>query len=365
MSETIFGLDIGSHSIKAVELERTGDGFKLLSFGSIDSPPSAVFSESELDQKELAQKIKALVKENHLRARNVATAFPESLIFTRVIEIPAMTEHEVKNAIQWQAEQYIPVPLSDIKLSWQILEGALPSVSTLSLKGIKSGGHNPAEKKTSQKMKVLLVAAPLTLIDRYLKILSLANLNPLIFETEILAIVRALSLEDAAQPTTAFVSIGATTSDICISDHSVIQFTRSIGTGGIALARAISQELGFDLAQAEEYKKSYGLLEDQLGGKIMQTIKPVFDVIASEVDRAILAYQTKSPSQPVRRVVLTGGSTQLPGVVVYLAENLGLEVQIGNPWENIQKTPEQEEKLKDIENQVNYAVAVGLAKRTL
>lgn len=343
MSEAFFGLDIGSHSIKVVELERKNESLKLLTYGSIESQAGAVFSESELDQKKLSQKIKELIKETRIRSRNVVTAFPESLIFTRVIEIPEMNEHELKNAISWQAEQYIPVPISDIKLSWQILEK-------------KSFDKH-------QKMKVLLVAAPLNLIDRYLKILSEAQLTPLIFETEILAIVRALDLPETGQPTTAFVSIGATTSDICISDHGIIQFTRSIGTGGIALARAIAQELGFDLAQAEEYKKSYGLLEDQLGGKILQTIKPVFDVIASEIDKAILSYQTRSPAQPVRRVVLTGGSTQLPGVVVYLAETLGMEVQIGDPWQNIQKTPEQEEKLKDVESQVNYAVAVGLAKR--
>lgn len=352
MSGTSFGLDIGSHSIKAVELEKQGDAFKLLAFGSIESPPSAIFSESELDQKELAQKIKTLIKEAHLRSRDVVTAFPESLIFTRVIEMPSMNEAELKNAIKWQAEQYVPVPLSDIRLSWQVLEGGLNRLVGLA-----------KHEEPAKKMKVLLVAAPITLIDRYLKILMQAGLNPAIFETEILAIVRALTSNGENQPTTAFVSIGASTTDICITDHGVIQFTRSIGTGGIALARAVAQSLGFDSTQAEEYKKSYGMLEDQLGGKIMQIIKPVLDVIASEIDRAIISYQTRNPSQPVRRVVLTGGTAQLPGLIVYLAENLGIEVQMGEPWQGIGKNPQQEEALKSIENQANFAVAVGLAKR--
>ncbi len=112
-------------------------------------------------------------------------------------------------------------------------------------------------------MKVLLVAAPLTLIERYMKIMQMAQLTPIALETEIVAITRTFSPRKDNVPTTMIVSIGASTTDLCIVSGGIIQFTRSIGTGGVALARAVAQELGFEMSQAEEYKKTYGLEGDQ------------------------------------------------------------------------------------------------------
>lgn len=345
-----FGLDIGSYALKAVELEKKGEFFRLLSFGSTPTPTGAPFSESELDQKELATAFKELLKEAKIKSRQVVTAFPESLIFTRVIEMPEISEKELANAIKYEAEQYVPMPVSDVKLSWMILEK-------------EQGIRNKGEKR---KMKVLLVAAPLSLVDRYVATLRMAGLEPVALETETVAIVRCLARGwNHVAPTTLFVSIGASTTDLCIVDASVIQFTRSIGTGGTALARAIAQELGFEMGQAEEYKKSYGLLEDQLEGKIMQTIKPVFDVVVNEIERAILYFHTRHPTTPIKRIVLTGGTAQLPGVIVYLAESLGLEVQIGNPWEHVEVPEALKEATSKIENQVCYAVATGLAMKTI
>lgn len=351
MPEEFFGLDFGSHTLKAVELTKHGEDFHLMAFGSTPTPAGVVLSESELDQKELVKAIGHLVKEIGIKNRNVATAFPESQIFTRVIEIPAMSEKELASAIRWEAEQYVPMPLSDVKISWMVLEKG----KTQKAKGKSENG--------TVKMKVLLVAAPLTLIDRYMKIMRLSGLTPIAFETEIVAIARAFSPKKDQVPPTMIVSIGASTTDLCIVDRGIIQFTRSIGTGGVALARAVAQELGFEMTQAEEYKKSYGLLENQLEGKIMNTIKPVFDVIVNEIDRARLSYQTHQATSVMKRVVLTGGSAQLPGIVVYLAENLGVEVQIGNPWENVIIPEKLKEKADQLENQVNYAVAVGLAMK--
>lgn len=306
-----------------------------------------------MDQKEIAKSIRNLTKEIGIKNHNVITAFPESQIFTRVIEVPEMSEKELGNAIRWEAEQYVPMPLADVRMSWMVLEK--PKVKSEKLK----------VKKEGKKMRVLLVAAPLALIDRYMQILKMAGLTPLAFETEIVAITRAFSPSKNQIPTTMIVSIGASTTDLCIIDNSSIQFTRSIGTGGIALARSIAQELGFEINQAEEYKKSYGLLEDQLEGKILAAIKPVFDVIVNEIDRARLYYQTHKATSVIKRIVLAGGSAQLPGIVVYLAETLGVEVQIGNPWQNIEIPEKLKEKVSPIESQVNYAVAVGLAMKAV
>lgn len=317
MASDFFGLDIGTHSIKVVQLRRDNKRFILQAFGKIDTPPNALSSDAPLDQDALSNTLKTLIKDAKITSSNVATAFPESAIFTRVIEVPAMNDKELANAIQWEAEQYIPLPLKDVKLSWQIL--SRPDVKDMQ----------------GQKMSVFLVAAPITLIDRYMSLLKAAKLNPAAFETETIAIKRSLVDGREAGPTTLLISIGATTTDLSIVSGGIISFTRSISTGGVALARAIAQDLGFEMGQAEEYKKNYGLVEDQLEGKIMQAIKPVFDIITSEIERAVLFYQTRHPMDPVKRVVLVGGTANLPGMVVYLATTIGLEVQIGSPWQNV------------------------------
>jgi len=350
MQDGFFGLDMGSNSIKVVELAMNDGKWHLQTFGYHPVQTGAVFSESDIDQKDLSKLLRELVAESHITTRRVVAAFPESLIFTRVIEIPAVNDADFGSAIEWQAEQYVPMPLSEVRLSWMILD-----------KGAGTGSGQLARKG---KVKVLLVAAPNALVNRYVNILQGAGLQPLAMETETVAVTRSFSyFKEVETPTTLIMSVGASTTDLTVVDKGVIQFTRSIGTGGSALARAIAQELGFDANQAEEYKKAYGLLEDQLEGKIMQVIKPVFDVTIDEVERAIMFYQTQNPGKNIKRIVLTGGTAQLPGLVVFLANTLSLEVQIGNPWGNVVVPDEFKAKTEQLENQVTYAVAAGLAMR--
>src|SRR5690349_19620791 len=121
MASDFFGLDIGTHSIKVVQLRRDNKRFILQAFGKVDTPANALSSDAPLDQDSLAETLKTLIKDAKITSSNVATAFPESAIFTRVIEVPNMNDKELANAIQWEAEQYIPLPLKDVKLSWQVL----------------------------------------------------------------------------------------------------------------------------------------------------------------------------------------------------------------------------------------------------
>jgi len=336
-----FGLDIGSHSIKAVQLSGTIESPVFVAAGQIETPTEALNRAASMEDDEaaesIANSIKVLHKEAHFSTDKVITALPESQIFTRVVELPSLKQKEIKNAIVWEAEQYVPVPMNEVKLDWQVL-GNVPK---------------------TDKLEVLLVAAPITLIEHYLKIIRGANLTPLSLETEITSVVRSLVQRVEGAPTTMIVSIGASTTDLSIVSTGRISFTRSIGTGGHALARGVAQELGFELDQATEYMKTYGLDPTSLEGKIMQAIKPIFDVIVNEIRRVLAYYSTKHPELPVKRVVVTGGAAKLPGLVVYLAEALGLEVQIGNPWEGISLPSQVSKKL--ISESTSYAVAVGLA----
>lgn len=336
-----FGLDIGSHSIKAVQLSGSLENPVFIAAGQIETPHATNLpGEGEEDDKTIsaiASSVKTLHKEAHFSTTKVVTALSESQVFTRVVELPALKQNEIKDAITWEAEQYVPVPMTEVRLDWQVL----------------------GQTTNTGKIEVLLVAAPISVIDRTLKIIRAADLTPLSLETEITAVVRSLVQRIEGAPTTLVVSIGASTTDLSIVSTGRISFTRSISTGGGAIARGVAQQLNFQIDQATEYMKTYGLDPNSLEGKVMQAIKPIFDVIVNEVRRVLAYYATKHPEMPVKRVVVTGGTAKLPGLVVYLAEALGLEVQIGNPWEGISLPTKAAKKLTD--ESTSYAVSVGLA----
>lgn len=339
MAISFFGLDIGTSSIKAVELEKHGEKWWLVTAGEIESSKKGLISESQLEREQLVETIKKLIKEAKIKTRNVVAALPESQIFTRTSSMPVLTDKELASAIRWEAEQLIPIPLSDVSLAWQVLS-------------------RPEKPAANDKMEVLIIAAPLTLVNKYISILKTAGLKPLALETEVVAMNRALVTPNS--PTTLIVSIGAFTTDITISRGGVLAYTRSIATGGDTFTRALESELGFERLQAEEYKKNYGLLEDQLDGKIYAVLRPVFEIIVGEIKKSIAAYSSKGAVSPVRRIVVSGGSAKMPGAITYLTSELGIEVEIGDPWARIDK---QSINPKLSEDRAVYSVATGLAMR--
>ncbi len=208
---------------------------------------------------------------------------------------------------------------------------------------------------------MFVVATPKNLIERYLKTFNLANLKPVALETEIIATTRSLVGNNPFSPSTLIIQMGATTTDIAVVSKGLIWLTRSISTGGQALSRSIAQQFNFELPQAEEYKKVYGMLEDQLEGKVYEALKPVVDLITTETKRVVQAFDIKYPHNAIKRVILSGGGSKMPGLVVYFANNLGLEVQEADPWYFVAKDKSIISKLA--QDAPLYSVAVGLALR--
>lgn len=338
-AQFFFGLDIGTSAIKVVWLDKTSQNFKLLAASSIASPARGMLTESPVDQEAIAQAIKKVCHDARISTNKVVSALPESQIFTRVIEMPVLTDKELASAIRWEADQYLPVPVNEVSLAWQVLT-------------------KPEKISANSRMQVLLIAAPLSLVEKHMSVLTQAGLKPLSLETENMAIVRALV--DKNSPTSLILSLGAFTTDICIAKSGILVSTRSIATAGNSLSRAIASELNFEVAQAEEYKKTYGLLEDQLDGKVFGAIRPVFEIIVGEIKKTMAVYQTKFADDPVKQVIVAGGGANLPGVAIYLTRALGLEVQIGDPWFNL---VQNEKESQAAEVRPVYTVATGLAKK--
>lgn len=335
----IFGLDIGSTSIKIAQVAQEGGKFRLISAGIAPTPQPGMKSEAEADLITLATSIKKLHQEGKITTKNVVVALPEGQIFTRVIELPSMNENELAQAVPWEAEQFVPMPLSEVTLDWQIVSRGTPG-------------------KVEEKIKVFLAAAPTALVEKYVKVLELAGFTVAAVETEVVAAARAL-LSSSSAPTL-LIGLGAKSTDLAIVQRGQVVLTRSIPTAGEAFTRAISTTLSLEAPQAEEYKIAYGLGENQLEGKIKKAITPVFEVVVSEVKKALSSWREKE-SEVISNIILAGGTASLPEAGTFLTKQLGIEVQIANPFAQLVTTPATIASLR--EKAPLFAVAVGLAEK--
>lgn len=329
------GLDIGTSTIKGVQVKNR----TLVAYYQSPAPGVSITSEDPADLKKLSETLNKFFSEGRFRTHDLVASVPESQVFARVIAFPQMGEAEVASTIQNEAQQYVPMPLDQVTFDYEIL--------------------GPSETE-ADKVDVLLVAVPKVLTNKYLQILRGAGLNPLSFETETIALSRSV-VGDSTGPVMV-ASIGASTTDIAIFLGGALHFTRSIATGGQALEKTLAQTFKIEPGQAAEYLRTYGL-EEKLEGKVVGAIKPVFDIIVEELKRAQMFFSSRSKN-PISRLVLVGGMANLPGVLVYLADSLGIEVARGNPWETISvpsNFPREELEV----HAPSFAVAAGLALKEL
>jgi len=333
------GLDIGTKTIKIVELEKEGALFSLSASGIVGFSGNSV--EKIIDDKEMstfAQVIKKLHSETGAAGHDVVISIPEQGAFTRTVTFPLLTDAEITSAVKWELEQYIPIPASEAISQHIILE------------------RN--EKSSPPSVLVLLVAAPRVLVEKYTRLIQMAGLNPVAVETELIALTRALAPPDK---TVLLVDLGANSTDIAIAKNSMLCFSRSIPLAGEAFTRAVSQGLGVNATQAEEYKKTYGLVSNQLEGKVKTALDPVLRLIVDEIKKAVSFYQSEQKGEAPTAIQVSGGTSGMPQIITSLTELLGIEVSIANPFAKVKIDPETAKKLAPYAPL--YSVACGLAMR--
>ncbi|MCL5746843.1 MAG: type IV pilus assembly protein PilM [Patescibacteria group bacterium] len=341
MNKKPFGLDIGATAIKIVFIEKQGNGYIYKSSLIAPSPPRGMLSESPLDEEDMAQTIRKAVSDANVDSKYVNVALAENQVYTKVLEMPVLSDRELASAIYWEAEQYIPVPLTNITLTWNILK-------------------KPEHPVAGDKMDVLMVGAPTMLIKKYQKIMTMAGLTINSMETEILSTIRSLVLGENFPPTL-IINIGAVSTSFAIVRNGIMVFTYSMSIGGAAINRTIATDFGLTPGQAEEYKKVYGISGKSLGGKIGQATEPILNSILAEAKKSLAYYTQKYKDEsPIRQILLSGGTAKLPGIDIYFASNSGIETAIANPWKVLSSQAIPKEVL---DNASDYTIAVGLAMR--
>lgn len=333
----MIGIDIGSKSIKVIELEPAGAKWTLKASAAVGY--SGLSPDHIIDDKDfagLADVLKKLITQSGIRTKEVNLSLPESLVFTRLIKFPLLSDEEISSAVRWEAEQYIPIPINEAIIQYTVL------------------GRSEALSQTS----VLLVAAPKTIVEKYVKVIRLAGLTPISAETELTALARSIS---PSAGVSLLLDLGSSATDMAIVKDGNVVFTRSIPVAGEAFTRAVAQGLNITPLQAEEYKKTYGMSKDQIEGKVRTALEPIFRMVVDEIKKAIHFYQSEEKGDAPTSITITGGASTMPDVVTYLTENLSVETVVGNPYS---KFNIDAETLKSVAPYASiYGTSIGLAMR--
>lgn len=329
---TFFGLDIGSNEIKALQAEKAEQGFKLKHFASLP-----------IQDQDPVEVIKAVIKEAGIKqTTEVNVALPESEVYTRIVSTPKLSETELASSIQYEAEQYVPVALSEVELFHQVLD-------------------TDEITQDDKMMKVLLIAVTKERLKRLTDLLDKAQLIPKSLETELFSLQRVFA--DIGK-TQLLLSINYKTTDMMIMNKGLPLFLHSMATGSMAMTRTLMNELSLSEEQAEQYKRTYGIREDLLEGKVAGLLSPLVDGVVAQVNKAMVYLNQQGFNKQPEQLILTGGGALLPGLSAYLVKATNMEVVVGDPFQKFMET-EELKKLITAENNPQLAAVTGLAIKEL
>jgi type IV pilus assembly protein PilM len=333
--KTTLGIDIGTSHIKFVEASTNGKSVTIEKAYMMWAVTKALFSESTADYEELARNIKTGLKDSGITLRHANASILESQVFTRIIEMPLLSDKELIQALRWEAERYVPLPLEEVNMDFAVL----------------------ARYPDQKQMEVLLVASPIPTIKKYTKILELAGLTVDAIENEAIPLMRMYSDPNANY---AVVDIGEATANIYLSRKEMLSLSRPIGIGGGTFTKVLVTELSLPTPQAEEYKKTYGLSPDQLEGRAFRSIGPIVDTLVSELNQSLIYFKERYPNEVISKIIMTGGTSFMPGLPQYIQDKIQLETVIGNPWvrATVGKLAASQQQMAPL-----YSVATGLAIR--
>ncbi len=304
-------------------------------------PPGVMAADAISDPKRVSELVLDAIKKPKFGqfSTNLAVAsLPESKSFIRVIQIPVMSEKEAENAVPFEAESFIPLPLDQVYLDWQVL-------------GYK---HD--------KMDVLIIAAPREYVDSFVSILENSGLKPAALEVESQSLHRAL-IETDTTGSTLLMDLDAYRTSLIMIEEGNLQFTSSIPIAGNTITEAIARALGVASAKAESIKREVGIANTAEYPNIKTTLLPVLNNLSDEIKNILKFYASHSDKQ-VNRVMLAGGSAKLKNLAEYLQPELadmpGLQVTLANPYANI--TGDGVFPIEQFEA-LSYTTAIGLALR--
>ncbi len=336
-----FGLDLGTTALRVVQLRGTGPVKVLDKYGQMPVQGTVAVSDAAEDQAKIGQMLKTLIAQTGITTKNVAVNLPSSRVFTAVIDMDKVSDAELAKTINYQADSLIPTPLSQSKIDWAVI-GASP--------------------KDPKKVEILLSSVSNDYIERRMNMLETAGFNVIAMEPDSMALTRSVVAPGTISPQLVL-DIGSISTDLVIAMGGAPHLTRSIPLGSRAFVSAAAQGLNIDAAQAQQFVYKFGIGKDKLEGQIYNAIIGTVENLMGEIDKSIKYFIGRHPNEKLDRIIMTGGASSLPELPLYVANKFGLNVEIGNAWRNVNFPQERQDELIKTSN--HFAVAVGLAERTL
>jgi type IV pilus assembly protein PilM len=337
------GLDIGSSAVKAVELKPAGKGYKVAAYASEPIPPDSIVDGAIMDGAAVVDAIRRAFDSRGIKTREVAASLSGNAVIVKKIAMPAMTDAELSESIQWEAEQYIPFDIQDVNLDYQIL--------------------NRTDVGGKSTMEVLLVAAKKEKIADYTGVIGQAGRTAVVIDVDAFALQNAYEVNYGVEPGAVVVllNVGASATNINILDGDQSVFTRDLSTGGNAYTEALQKELNLPFEQADQLKR--GLAVD---GVSFDDAKPVLRAVSEnvmlEVQKTFDFYRASAASDRITRIVVSGGASRAEGFTEMLAERFQAPVEPFDPFKKV-AFDAGKFKLDASEIAPTAAVAVGLALR--
>ena len=345
-SKSVLGIDIGTSVIKIVELLKQGEQEKLINYGFASVglsnkrfPKKLTKDTLLLSATETAEIIKAILKTAGIKSQRVVFSIPDFTTFFTTFHLPAMSEEEITQAVQFEARRHVPLPLQEVTLDWSVTKGAVSS-------------------KRGDELEILLVVVPNETIKQYEIIVELCKFELLALEAEVFGLQRALTR--GINRTVALIDIGAQSTTCSVVDRNVLKVSYSFDVAGNALTERLSKSLDIDYKAAILLKKEQGLLA--VKQNVREILTPMFDLMLTEIQKATQSFYQQEGKE-IQTYIIAGASSLLPGLQDYFSSVLKKEIKMANPFANIVYPPILEGTLKDIGP--GFSVAVGMALKGL
>lgn len=344
--QSVFGLDIGSHEAKYLQLRANGKHLRVLGLGQVTFDDTTVIEGVLAEPEQLAATLLEGIHHpanGHISAKAVAISLPQSHLFTRLLTLPAMETHKLRDAVNWESQQYIPMPANDLYTDYEIIATARD------------------DNGKAREHDILVVASPRAIVDSYMKLLEFLHVTPHSMEMSLGANIRALRKSNDVSPVLV-VDAGSVATDMAIVTDT-IRLTTTVNIGGDSLSAALSRKLKLKEDEAEEVKVKFGIAPSGLQPKIQSALATPLKSMATEINKLLKYYEERSGAKDpvkIQRILMTGGASRMPGLAHFISQATKLTVDISSPWDT-----QSIQGIKNLPGNLGpvYTTAFGLAMR--
>ncbi|MDD5543181.1 MAG: type IV pilus assembly protein PilM [Acidobacteriia bacterium] len=340
--KSVVGLDIGSSSVKVCELKKTRHGMLLTAGGIEPLAPDTVVDGAIMDANNVSEAIERLYQVNRIKNQRVATSVSGHSVICKKISVAPMSEQELAESIQWEAEQHVPFDISDVNLDYQVLKSSNPTA-----------------------MDILLVAVKKDKIWNHTQAVIQAGKTPAVVDFDAFAVQNAYENSYGPAPSVCvgLLNLGASVLNINVVKNGESLFTRDVSIGGNQYTDAFQKELNLSFEEAEKIKlgKNVSGVDEETRRQLIQSVS---EILLLEVRKTFDFFRSSPAGETIQRAYLSGGGARVEGLLNYLQQKLGIPVELLDPFRKIEWDSTRLNGTLLKENAPSMSVVMGLALRS-